>query len=151
MDKLRDEHKVNILKEVQDKHQQDHSLRLCNWKLCVSWKMACNTSWHDIKLQYYVHYRSSSKENFLPKLIFSSKHLEMSQESNMCWWSEREFDYTTKCHCKHHCNISEHQQCTERKIQAQHYFLDKLLLLMQDIYTVTVIHARWEGASETVR
>ena len=33
-------------------------------------------------------------------------------------------DYTTKCHCKHHCNILEQQQCTEKKIQAQHHFLD---------------------------
>ena len=45
----------------------------------------------------------------------------------------------------------EQQQCTERKIQAQHHFLDKLLSLMQDIDTVIVIHTRGECASETVR
>ena len=64
---------------------------------------------------------------------------------------ERGFDYTTKCNFKQHHNISEQQQCTERKIQSQYHFLDKLLSLMQDIDTVFVIHTRGEGASETVR
>ena len=43
------------------------------------------------------------------------------------------------------------KQCTERKIQAQYHFLDKLLSPMQDIDTVVVFHTRGEGASETVR
>ena len=60
-------------------------------------------------------------------------------------------DYTIKCHCKHHCNVSEQQQLTEGKVQAQHHFFDKLLLLIQDIDTVIVSHTRGEDASETVR
>ena len=59
-------------------------------------------------------------------------------------------DYTTKCHCKHHHNASEQQQCTERKPQAQHHFLDKQLLLLKDIDTV-IVHTRGEGTNETVR
>ena len=60
-------------------------------------------------------------------------------------------DYATKCHSKHHHNVSEQQQCTERKIQAQHHFIDTLLSPVQDIDTVIVIHTREEGASEMVR
>ena len=76
------------------------------------------------------------------------KHLKNPKCVGVC---EIGLDYTTKCHCKHHCNISEQQQCTERKNQAQQHFLDKLLSLMQDIDTVIVIHTKGEGAGETIR
>ena len=83
LDKLLDKLKVNTLNEVQDKHQQDHSLDFAieDYVYHEKWY----TNWHDIKPKYDVHYRSSSKEIFYPKLIFSSKHLETSQESKMCW------------------------------------------------------------------
>ena len=55
-------------------------------------------------------------------------------------------DYTTKCDCKHHHNVLEQQQCTERKIQATDYYLDKLLSLIKDTDTVIVIHTRGECA-----
>ena len=73
------------------------------------------------------------------------KHFKNPKCVDVC---EIGLDYTTKCHCKHHHNISEQKQCTERKIQAQYHFLDKLLSPMQDIDTVVVFHTRGEGASE---
>ena len=85
LDKLLDELNVNTLKEVQDKHQQDHSLdfAIANYVYPEKWHIIQADMISNPNIMYTkgVH----PNRIFYPKLIFSSKHLETSQESKMCW------------------------------------------------------------------
>ena len=150
-DKLLDELKVNTLKEAHNKHQQDHSsdFVIANYVYPERWHkiQAATTSNPNIMYTIGVHlHRIFYPNQFSVQNIL--KHLKNPKYVGL---GEIGLDYTKKCQCKHHHNVSEQQQCTVRKIQAQHHFSDKLLSLMQDIDTVIVIHTRGEGASETVR
>ena len=84
LDKLLDKLKVNTLKEVQDKHQQDHSLdfAIANYVYPEKWHKILADMTSNTYIMYTI---GASTQNFLPKSIFSSKHLETSQESKMCW------------------------------------------------------------------
>ena len=151
LDTLLDKLKVNTLKEVQDKHQQDHSLdfAIANYVYPEKWHkiLADMTSNTNIMYTIGVH----PHRIFYPNQFSVQNILKHLKNPKCVGVSEIGLDYTTKCNCKHHHNALEQQQCTERKIQAQQHFLDKLPSMIQDIDTVIVIHTRGECASETVR
>ena len=150
LDKLLDKLKVNTLKEVQDKHQQDHSLdfAIANYVYPEKWHkiLADMTSNTNIMYTIGVH----PHKIFYPNQFSIQNILKHLKNPKCVGVGEIGLDYMTKCNCKHRHNTLEQQQCTEKKIQAQHHFLDQLLSMMQDIDTVIVIHTRGEYASETV-
>ena len=150
LDKLLDKLKVNTLKEVQEKHQQDHSFNFAIANYVYPEKLhkiqADITSNPNIMYTIGVH----SHRIFYPNQFSVQNILKHLKNPKCVGVGEIGLDYTTNV-TANTTAMYQNNNSIGRKIQAQHHFLDKLLSLMQDIDTVIIIPTRGEGASETVR
>ena len=108
LDKLLNKLKVNTLKEVQDKHQKDHSLdfAIANYVYPEKWHKIQADITSNPNIMYTlvgVH----PHKIFYPNQFSVQNILKHPKNPKCVGVGEKGFDYETKYHCKHHHNVSE--------------------------------------------